>query len=362
MGTTREERRPRRRESRQAVSAALHDQAEGVRARHLLALAEVDAEFIKSRLRRARDFAGGAPWAGRDVPPAPGPEAPLIATLFFEDSTRTRNSFVVAAQRIGVGVIDLAAGSSSVNKGETIIDTARTFEALGARALVVRARQAGVARMIAEAVRCAVVNAGDGRHEHPTQGLLDAYAIAEAHGRLADFDLGGLRVVIVGDVVSSRVARSAIAGLTRLGAELIAVGPPALAPATLGSLGCLVTRDFDTVIPSADVVMMLRLQVERHAPRDERGAPRTEGGPRAAPIASVREFREFYAMTAARAARLKPGAVIMHPGPMNRGIEIDGDVADGAQSIITRQVACGVFVRAAVLEWCLGREPREVGA
>lgn len=210
---------------------------------------------------------------------------------------------------------------------------------------MVRARQSGAAAIIQGAVGVPVINAGDGRHEHPTQGLLDLYTIARAHGR-EDFDLSGLTVAIVGDVASSRVARSDIAGLAALGARTICVGPPALAPAGLESLGARVSHDLDAVLPRADVVVMLRIQFERHA-----GAGGESGGEkRSTAIASIREYRAFYALTGERAARLKKGAVVMHPGPMNRGIEIDADVADGPRAVITRQVAHGVLVRMAALE------------
>ncbi len=299
--------------------------------------------------------------AGREVEPrANRPETRTgelagraVATMFFEDSTRTRTSFCLAAERTSASVVDLSVATSSVNKGETLIDTARTIEAMGVSAMVVRARQNGAARMIADAVACPVINAGDGKHEHPTQGLLDAYTIAEARGRLADFDLSGLTVAIVGDVASSRVARSGIAGLTGLGARVVCVGPPGLAPRSLESLGCAVAHELDPVLPGVDAVMMLRIQFERHGDGEGKGAMK----PAAAGIASIREYRELYGMTEERASRIKgggKGGVILHPGPMNRGIEIDGAVADGARSLVLRQVAHGVAVRMAVLSMILG--------
>lgn len=274
-----------------------------------------------------------------------------VATMFFEDSTRTRTSFTLAASRLGARVVDVSGGATSVNKGETYADTARVVEAMGVDAIVTRARQAGSADLIARAVDCAVINAGDGRHEHPTQGLLDAYALAEAHGRLDGLDLSGLTVAIVGDVVNSRVARSAIAGMTTLGARVVCVGPPALAPPGLAATGCAVALDLDEVLPIADAVMMLRVQFERHG---DVSSPEARGEPRrSAAIASAREYREGYALTADRAARMKPGAVVMHPGPINRGLELDGAVADGPRSVILRQVAAGVPVRMAVLALCV---------
>ncbi len=277
-----------------------------------------------------------------------------IANLFFEDSTRTRTSFTTAAHRLRAHVSNLLGAFSSVTKGETLIDTARNVEAMGVHALVIRARQGGAAGLIAKNVRCPVVNAGDGRHEHPTQGLLDVYTLAEATGRLADFDLRGLTVAIVGDIVSSRVARSNIAGLTALGADVVCVGPAGLAPRSLESLAesgpgagrVRVSQDFDAVLPEADAVMMLRVQFERHGGGGE-GASKNSPS-----IASIREYRSFFGMTAARAERMKAGAIVMHPGPINRGLELDPEVADGPRSVILRQVSVGVGVRMAVLEAC----------
>lgn len=281
-----------------------------------------------------------------------------IANLFFEDSTRTRTSFTNAAHRLRAHVSNLLGAFSSVTKGETLIDTARNVEAMGVHALVIRARQGGAAGLIARNVRCPVVNAGDGRHEHPTQGLLDIYTLAEATGRLGDFGLRGLTVAIVGDIVSSRVARSNIAGLTALGADVVCVGPAGLAPKSLESLAesgpgagrVRVSQDFDVVLPTADAVMMLRVQFERHGGG---GGTVGEGASRNSPsIASIREYRSFFGMTAARAERMKDGAIVMHPGPINRGLELDPEVADGPRSVILRQVSVGVGVRMAVLEAC----------
>ncbi|MFN0133859.1 MAG: aspartate carbamoyltransferase catalytic subunit [Phycisphaerales bacterium] len=320
--------------------------------RHLLALADLSAAELRTLLRAAAAY----------VPVATRPETDTqelagraVATLFFEDSTRTRTSFTLAARRLGATVVDLSSGSSSVNKGESLLDTARTIEAQGVSAMVVRTKQAGAAALVARGVGCAVLNAGDGRHEHPTQGLLDLLTLAEAHGRLDAFDLAGLTLAIVGDVVNSRVARSAIAGATALGARVVCVGPPGLAPASLAALGrqgerqagCEVSPDLDAVLPAADAVMMLRVQFERH-----------EGKPdeplRSASVPSPREFRTLYGLSEARAERLKPGAIVMHPGPMNRGLEIDGTVADGPRSVILRQVSRGVAVRMATLRLCVG--------
>lgn len=316
--------------------------------RSLTVVRGLSADEVRLILRRARAFAGRG--SGDDL------SGRTVATMFFEDSTRTRTSFTLAAARLGARVVDVSGGATSVNKGETYADTARVVEAMGVDAIVTRARQAGSADMIAGAVGCAVVNAGDGRHEHPTQGLLDAYALAEAHGRLDGLDLSGLTVAIVGDVVNSRVARSAIAAMTTLGARVVCVGPPGLAPPGLAALGCAVSADLDATLPIADAVMMLRVQFERHGESpaaDAKGEPR-----RSAAIASVREYREGYGLTAHRAGRLKPGAVVMHPGPINRGLELDAAVADGPRSVILRQVAVGVPVRMAVLSLCVSAAGR----
>jgi aspartate carbamoyltransferase catalytic subunit len=303
----------------------------------LLGLQGMNAQQVRALLAAAREMAA-RPAMKRTL------EGRIIANLFFEDSTRTRTSFTVAAKHLGADVVDLAAVTSSVSKGETLTDTARNIEAMGVSALVVRARQSGAAAMIARATRCPVINAGDGRHEHPTQGLLDIYTIAEAFNRVDSFDMKGLKVLIVGDVVSSRVARSDIAGLRALGGEVICAGPPAMAPKGVESLGCTVTHDMDEVLPTADAVIMLRIQFERH------GAEKPAADAKSSPIASLRDFRESFGLTVQRAARMKKGAIVMHPGPINRGIELDAEVADGPRSVVLRQVTNGVAVRMAVLE------------
>ena len=303
---------------------------------HLLGLQGVAASDIRPYLEIARDFATGR----RTDRPL---EGKTVANLFFEDSTRTRNSFTIAAHRLGATVIDLTGSSSSINKGETLIDTARNVEAMGVCALCVRAKQSGAAMMLAAGATCPVINAGDGKHEHPTQGLLDAYSFAEAAGRLGTFDLSGLNIAIVGDIASSRVARSSIAAMKALGAKVITVGPPGLVPA---GLGAEVATNLDKVLPDMDAVMMLRIQFERHA--DGAPPPPAGQGAKSGAIASVREFREFYALTEARESRMKKGAVVMHPGPINRGIELDAVVADGPRSVILKQVTAGVHVRMAV--------------
>ncbi len=292
---------------------------------HGLAPGEVRALLRETQRHDEGGSAGERPLEGR-----------FVANLFYEDSTRTRNSFFVAARRLGADVLDFSATGSSVSKGESLTDTARTIEALGVCAIAIRHSAAGAAEMVARAVQCSVINAGDGRHEHPTQGLIDLYTLAKAHGRLASLDLGGLRVAIVGDIEHSRVARSAAAGVALLGGSAVCVGPANLATPEAGAAGCEVTNDFDPVIEGADAIMMLRVQVERGAA-----------------IASREEYVAGYQLTPERAARMKRGAIVMHPGPMNRGVEIHSDVADGPRSVIVRQVAHGVPVRMSVLAACV---------
>lgn len=299
--------------------------------RSLLGLQSLDAAEIRAWLRAAVRAA-----AGELDGALPGL---LIANLFFEDSTRTRLSFSVAAHRLGGRALDLSAAGSSIQKGETAVDTARNIEAMGVSAFVVRSREAGVPHMIDSAVAPPVLNAGDGRHEHPTQALLDIYTLAEAFGRLDGFDLSGVRVAIVGDIANSRVARSDVEGIVALGGEAVCVGPPALAPPALASMGCTVTDDLDAALPEADAVVMLRIQFERGA---------------GSAVTSPENYRAGYAMTAERAERLKEGAIVMHPGPINRGLELDSAVADGPRSVILRQVANGVTVRTGALARCLG--------
>ncbi|MGP1273265.1 MAG: aspartate carbamoyltransferase catalytic subunit [Phycisphaerales bacterium] len=325
---------------------------------HLLELGSMSRDRLVSLLSLARSFDDGTGHAVADPSTRSRLAGKSICNLFFEDSTRTRVSFSLAATRLGAGVINLTAPGSSVTKGETILDTAGVVEATGGDALVIRAKSAGAPVQVARHVRVPVINAGDGAHEHPTQGLLDIYALATALGgdRSASFDLSGLTVAIVGDIISSRVARSDIAGFTRLGARVVCIGPAPLAPASLTALGCEVATDLDAVLGEADAVQMLRMQFERHG---ETQQPTGHVSSRTMPgIGSVREYRALYALTEERARRMKPGAVVMHPGPINRGFEMDGSVADGLpggpRSLVLRQVSAGVLVRMAVLASLLG--------
>jgi aspartate carbamoyltransferase catalytic subunit len=254
-----------------------------------------------------------------------------LINAFFENSTRTLLSFEIAGKRLGADVVNMHAAQSSVKKGETLIDTAVTLNAMRADVIVIRHQSSGAVQLIADKVDCPVLNAGDGRHEHPTQALLDALTIRRRMGRI-----GGLTVAICGDVLHSRVARSNILALTALGAEVRVVAPPTLMPAAIERMGVIPFTDFDAGLDGADVVMMLRLQNERMA-----------GGY----LPSPREYHALYGLTPERLERAAPDALVMHPGPMNRGVEITSSVADHpTRSAITEQVEMGVAVRMACLD------------
>jgi aspartate carbamoyltransferase catalytic subunit len=288
-----------------------------------MARAEVEAIFTRARLH-ARGLETGRPLRAL--------EGKVVANLFFEASTRTRLSFERAAKALGADVLNFTAQTSSVAKGETLVDTARNVEAMGAAALVVRHASSGAAHLVAQHVRCSVVNAGDGLHAHPSQALLDAFTLHERWG-----SLDGRTVAIVGDVLHSRVARSNLFCLTTLGARVVFSGPPTLMPAGLEQLGARVAPSLDAALEEADAVMMLRVQSERQT---------------AGYVPSSREYARLYGLTAARAAHLRAGAVVMHPGPVNRGVELAPEVADGPANVILSQVSHGVAVRMAILEAC----------
>ena len=260
-----------------------------------------------------------------------------IINAFFENSTRTRLSFEIAGKRLGADVVNMNASQSSVKKGETLIDTAVTLNAMRADAIVIRHASSGAVALIAGKVDCPVLNAGDGSHEHPTQALLDALALRRAlQRRGGSGELAGLRITICGDILHSRVARSNMLCLTALGAEVRVCAPPALMPEGVEAMGVTVFHDFDAALDGADAVMMLRLQQERMQGQF---------------VPSPREFRHLYGLTLDRLARAKPDALVMHPGPMTRGIEIDSNVADlPGRSLITRQVEMGVAIRMACLD------------
>ncbi len=254
-----------------------------------------------------------------------------LINLFFENSTRTEKSFELAGKRLGADVISMQVGSSSVKKGETLLDTAATLNAMNPDLLVVRHGQSGAPSLLAQKVSCSVINAGDGMHAHPTQALLDALTLREAF----DGDFGGIRIAICGDILHSRVARSNVKLLNLLGAEVRLVGPPTLIPTDADQWGVDVFHDMKDGLSGCDVVMMLRLQLERMS---------------GAFVPSQREYFHFYGLDRAKLAFAKPGALVMHPGPMNRGVEISSDIADDPDvSLITRQVAAGVAMRMAIL-------------
>jgi aspartate carbamoyltransferase catalytic subunit len=279
--------------------------------------------------------------ADRPIKKLPTLRGRTVVNLFFEDSTRTRISFEAAAKRLSADVINFSAKGSSVSKGESLKDTALTLEAMGADGVVIRHGASGAPQRLSNWVRGSVVNAGDGTHEHPTQALLDAYTMRRRLG-----DLDGRRVTIVGDILHSRVARSNVLLLKTLGAEVTLVAPPTLFPVAVGSWPCEVSYDFDAVLPKSDVVMMLRIQTERM---------------NAAFFPTVREYSRRYGLDARRMGALPDHALVMHPGPMNRGVEIAADVADSPRSTIVEQVANGVTVRMAVLYLLLGGSESAIG-
>jgi aspartate carbamoyltransferase catalytic subunit len=294
--------------------------------KHLLGLEELSADEIRFILDTADSF---KEVSTRSIKKVPALRGRVVVNAFFEDSTRTRTSFSLAAQRLSADLIDFSEKGSSVSKGETLIDTARTIEAMGIDVMVVRHKASGSAHMLARNVKCSVVNAGDGAHEHPTQGLLDLYTIRERFKRVE-----GLKVAIVGDIVNSRVARSNLWALSKLGAEVILVGPTTLLPKSFEQLGARVVHNLDEVIGEVDVINMLRVQFERIA---------------SSQFPSVREFTQMFGLTWDRFQRCKKDIFVMHPGPMNRGIEISSDIADGPQSGILTQVTNGLAIRMAVL-------------
>ncbi|HEX3113551.1 MAG TPA: aspartate carbamoyltransferase catalytic subunit, partial [Candidatus Eisenbacteria bacterium] len=258
-----------------------------------------------------------------------------VVNLFYEASTRTRTSFEIAGKWLSADVINVSGSSSSVAKGETLVDTARNIEAMGIHLVVVRHQASGAPHYLARHLDAGVINAGDGTHEHPTQGLLDIYTMREQRGRIA-----GLKVAIIGDVMHSRVARSNIWGLTKLGAEVTIAGPPTMMPAEVERFGVRVAKSVDEAIEGSDVVNILRIQLER-----QRGSL----------YPSLREYARVYGVTRERLRRARPDVTVMHPGPMNRGVEIAQDVADGEHSVILQQVTNGVAVRMAVLYLLAGR-------
>jgi len=294
--------------------------------KHLIGLRDLSREELEFILDTAEGF---EEISTRSIKKAPPLRGKVVVNMFFEDSTRTRNSFTLAAGRLSADVIEFTKKSSAVNKGETLVDTARNLEAMGVDIVVIRHSAGGAPALLSRSINACVVNAGDGYHEHPTQALLDVYTIRQVRGRL-----DGLKVGIVGDIAHSRVARSNIYAMTKLGAEVTLVGPPTLMPPRVRDLPVRVSSRLDDVIEELDVINMLRIQFERM------------GGN---PFPSVREYSHYFALTVERMKRAKPDITVMHPGPMNRGVEIESEVADGPNSVILRQVANGLAIRMAVL-------------
>ncbi|CUQ67856.1 MAG: aspartate carbamoyltransferase catalytic subunit [Nitrospira sp.] len=298
----------------------------GLKRKDLLGLASLSTDEIRLILDTADSF---KEVTGREIKKVPALRGKTVVNLFFEPSTRTRTSFELAAKRLSADVINFSPSTSSVVKGETLLDTARNIEAMQADIIVLRHSSAGAADTLARGVKSSVINAGDGWHEHPTQALLDLYTI-----RQRGLEFKGLRVAVVGDVAHSRVARSNLYALTKLGAEVRLVGPATMMPSGVERLGATVYHDMDEGLRGVHVIMMLRLQLERQG---------------RALFPTIREYARLYGLTAERVELADPGAIVMHPGPINRGVEIAPDVADSLSSVILDQVANGVAVRMGVL-------------
>jgi aspartate carbamoyltransferase catalytic subunit len=294
--------------------------------KHLLGLRELSAEEITYILDTAKGFEQVSTRSVKKAPPLRGK---VVVNLFFEDSTRTRNSFSLAANRLSADIIEFTKKDSSVSKGETLLDTAKNLEAMGIDIVIIRHSAGGAPRFLSKNINACVINAGDGFCEHPTQGLLDVYTIRKIKGTLE-----GLKIAIVGDIAHSRVARSDMWAMTKLGAEVTFVGPPTLMPTEVGRLPVKVSYSLDEVIEKVDVINMLRIQFERL------------GGN---PFPSIREYSHYFGLTVERMNKAKSDIIVMHPGPINRGLEMESEVADGRNSVILEQVTNGLAVRMAVL-------------
>ena len=313
--------------------------------KHLLSISDLSKPDAISILDTATELARVSDGAVKKLPTLRGR---TIVNLFAEDSTRTRISFEAAAKRLSADVINFSAKGSSLSKGESLKDTAMTLQAMGADAVVIRHPASGAAQRLADSewMSGSVVNAGDGTHEHPSQALLDAFTIRK-HLGMGGSDLSGLNVAIVGDILHSRVARSNVLLLSMLGAKVTLVAPPTLLPVGIQNWPATVSYDFDAVIPHVDVVMMLRVQQERMSDLF---------------FPNAREYSRYFGFNGERMANMKSGAIVMHPGPMNRGLEISAEVADSARSVITEQVTNGVSVRMAILYVLLAGGALEVGS
>lgn len=303
----------------------------------LLEIKELSGDEINYILDTAVSF---KEVTGRDIKKVPTLRGKTVVNLFFEPSTRTRTSFELAAKRLSADVINFSVSTSSVTKGETLLDTARNIEAMRSDFIVIRHPASGAPHILAKNLRSSVINAGDGAHEHPTQALLDMFTIKDKKGRIE-----GLRIAIIGDIAHSRVARSNIYGLTKLGAEVRLVGPPALIPMDIESLGVSVFYNLEDALKDVDVIMVLRLQLERQGINY---------------FPTTREYAGLYSINTERVRFAKDDVMIMHPGPINRGIEISPEVADGLSSVILEQVTNGIAVRMAVLYLLSGYGERVV--
>lgn len=307
---------------------------------NLLGLKETSAEDINAILEDA--FKLKEDVLNKEIKKSPLLNGKGIITLFFENSTRTRVSFELASKYLGAAAANISAGGSSVAKGETLIDTVRTLEAMGTDVIIIRHNQSGAPHLVSKYTKSKIVNAGDGMNEHPTQALLDMMTIQEKKGGIE-----GLKVAIVGDVKHSRVARSNIYGLKKLGAEVVLAGPSTLMPVNLDEMGVDVYNDVEKAIEGADVVMGLRIQLERQ----KKGL-----------FPSVREYNKYFGVNKERLALAKPDAILMHPGPVNRGVELNPDIVDGKQSVINEQVTNGVCVRMSVLNMLANGKRYERGS
>ncbi|MGA8297625.1 MAG: aspartate carbamoyltransferase catalytic subunit [Acidimicrobiales bacterium] len=305
----------------------------GLRTRHLLGIADLDRADLVELLQLSSRF---AEVAARPIPRVPALRGKTVATVFFENSTRTRLSFEAAAKRLSAETMSFAVGTSSVQKGESLRDTVETIDAMGIDAMVIRHHSVGAPHRVAEWIDAAVINAGDGAHEHPTQALADCYTLLDAlgEGRLSRGDLSEMSIAFVGDIRHSRVARSSTLAFQSLGAQVTFVAPTTLLPPSLAGFGVEVAHELDPIIGDLDVVYVLRLQTERMT---------------GSYIPSLREYATRYGLNVERARKMRKGAFVMHPGPMNRDVEIDAEVASSESALVTRQVTSGVAVRMAVL-------------
>jgi aspartate carbamoyltransferase catalytic subunit len=310
-----------------------------LRDRHLLGIEPLEPAEIELILDTARSF---VEIGRREIKKVPTLRGRTVVNFFVEPSTRTRTSFELAEKRLSADIINFSPSTSSFTKGESLLDTAKNLEALSPSYIVMRHSEAGSPHFLARHCSASIVNAGDGAHEHPTQALLDAFTIRQHKGKLA-----GVRVAIIGDVLHSRVARSNILLLSKMGADVVVCGPPTLVPRGVESLGCTVTLRADEAVEGADVLMGLRVQNERM----------TSGY-----FPSVREYARYFGINAERLGRAARDAIVMHPGPMNRGVEISGEIADGDRSVILEQVTNGVAVRMAVLYLLAGGGASEAAA